>query len=504
MIDRDMFVIALVGIGLVAAKWLDNRRKRPVLYRKTKDTLDKPLFQWSDRDAFTIRDLLNGGVAITGRAGSGKTSSSGRQLGNAILRHPRSSGLILAAKPEDLPMWQGMCAKAGRKLRVFAPDQPLRFNILSHVLGMGGQTREVVRCITTIGETLRSSESKGGESADFWEREQERMLYNAVEVVRQATGSVSAPDLQRFISTAPMNAAQISSPQWQSGYCNQCLAAAYGKRKSSVEKHDYQLAADYWLAEYPNMADKTRSCILTGVMGILHVFNSGVVRELMSTTTNATPDDILAGEWVIVDMSPAEWGDSGLFVCAAWKYLTEKAVLRRHADEKSSIVTIWADEASQFVNSFDSHFITQCRSHKGCLVFLTQSLHSYYAALEGQTGKHKADALLANFGTKIFHSCGDVQTAEWGVQLIGKSLQNFIGSSMGPQESMWDEMNGRSNVTTSMSERYESILQSNVFMNGLRTGGHANGLLCDGIVIRSGEPFGNGHNWLLCTFSQKG
>src|SRR5208282_1853208 len=37
------------------------------------DPLDRILFTWSPHDPFTVRDLLNGGVSILGRAGSGKT-----------------------------------------------------------------------------------------------------------------------------------------------------------------------------------------------------------------------------------------------------------------------------------------------------------------------------------------------------------------------------------------------------------------------------------------------
>jgi hypothetical protein len=39
-------------------------------------------------------------------------------------------------------------------------------------------------------------------------------------------------------------------------------------------------------------------------------------------------------------------------------------------------------------------------------------------------------------------------------------------------------------------------------MNGLRCGGHANGLVCDCIVVRSGEPFSSGQNWIQVAFSQ--
>ena len=40
-------------------------------------------------------------------------------------------------------------------------------------------------------------------------------------------------------------------------------------------------------------------------------------------------------------------------------------------------------------------------------------------------------------------------------------------------------------------------------MNGLRTGGPQCGWMVDAIVIRNGEPFWNGQNWLRVAFSQK-
>ena len=58
--------------------------------------------------------------------------------------------------------------------------------------------------------------------------------------------------------------------------------------------------------------------------------------------------------------------------------------------------------------------------HMGCMVVLTQSLHSYYMSMKGDVGKHQADGLLTNFATKVFHALGDVQTAEWASGLIGK------------------------------------------------------------------------------------
>ena len=69
-------------------------------------------------------------------------------------------------------------------------------------------------------------------------------------------------------------------------------------------------------------------------------------------------------------------------------------------------------------------------------------------------------------------------------------------------EDFYAELLGRSKVTTNASEHYEPMLQPNVLMNGMRTGGKANNLICDGVVIRSGEPFASGKNWLWREFSQ--
>ena len=494
-------LVAGAGIAAIASALFMTGSK---LREQTADALDAVLLHWTDADPFTVRDLLNGGVAIFGRTGSGKTSSSGKALGRGVVGLGNSGGLILAAKPEDRAMWEGIFTAAGRgnDLLVFSPEHPLRFNFLDYEMRAGGHTRNLTKVITVIGETLRSADTTAGENADFWQREQERMIFNAVEVVKLATGKVSAPELQKFISTAAMSQGVIGTAEWQAGFHNQCLKAAFERRKTATEQHDFDLAKEYWLGEFPSMADKTRSSILTGVMGILHTFNTGVVRDLVSGTTNVTPDDLFAGKWVLVDMAPAEWGDIGNFVAAGWKYLTQKAVLRRHANEADPITVIWCDEAQQFLNSHDAHYVAQCRSHRGCMVCLTQSLHSYYAALKGEAGRHQADALLTNFHHKLFHALGDVQTAEWASGLVGKSLQTFIGGSMAPSDNLLDELYGASKYTGSFSQHYEKILQDNVFLGGMRTGGKDNGLLCDCIVIRSGEPFSNRQNWQWTTFSQ--
>jgi hypothetical protein len=164
---------------------------------------------------------------------------------------------------------------------------------------------------------------------------------------------------------------------------------------------------------------------------------------------------------------------------------------------------IWCDEAHQFVNSHDSHYLAQSRSHLGCMVFLSQSLPGYYSALKGQAGKHQTEALLANLYTKVLHSVGDYSTAEWASNLIGRERTTFIGGSMAPAESVYDELFGNSRFTGSFSEQMSAILEPNEFMNNLRSGGAESRFVADAMVVRSGQPFSTGQNWLRVAFSQR-
>jgi hypothetical protein len=74
---------------------------------------------------------------------------------------------------------------------------------------------------------------------------------------------------------------------------------------------------------------------------------------------------------------------------------------------------------------------------------------------------------------------------------------------MAPQADLYDELIGRSKFTGTISEHYENILQPNAFVTGLRIGGAENGYLVDAMVIRSGETFSNGSNWLRVAFGQR-
>jgi hypothetical protein len=496
--------VAFVVLCIMCRKRRMASRERPQVGRVARGSLGQVLLRWTPRDAFTVRDLLNGGCVILGRAGSGKTSSSGRTLMQSIVSNRKSGGLILAAKSEDEPDIKRVFRKAGRlrDLIVFGPDTPYRFNFLRYV--GRGDPRNVVQCMMMIGETLQRGDSKGSEDSDYWKAQCERLIETAVIALQMAGQEVTALNLHRFISTAAQSPQDLGRESWQKQYHGKVLEAGDNVKKSAAQAHDYQMARDYWLLEYASMADRTRSSIATYATQIIFVFNTGMAKEMIAGDSNVTPDAILNGKWVLVNFPPSAFGAVGSLISAGWKYLTELAILRRKAGEKSPFVVIHCDEAHQFVNSFDAPFIAQCRSHKGCLVFLSQSVASFYAALKGESGRHQADALLANFSHAIIHSC-DPMTARWAGMKLGQELKTYYGgnNTHNSGSTMWDNLYGDSQFSSSFSQHMAPVLDESAFMTG-RTGGPENGYVADAVVVKSGESFAGGASFLRLTFSQRG
>ena len=444
-----------------------------------------------------------------GASGSGKSSAVALQLARALLADRRIVFHVVASKPEDRQWWQQRFAEAKREkeLRIVAPDSGMRYNMLDAELKAGADDRELASTLMTSGETLRRADATaggGGENDQFFRDQSERMLENAILPLRLATGTVRASDLQRFISGAAMTPDQIYADEWRQGFHWKTLETAHKGPKTEIEKADMDQCIDYWLGQVATLNDRTKTSIMITVQGLLHVMGSGVVRKMISSDTTLSPAMMDDGVSILVDMPGSRYGASGQFVNAVWRLGVQRHVLRRHAKPGDRIIVQWIDEFQNHAFSGDTRYLAESRSHLGCQIVLTQSLHAFYAAIKGgKSGEHLADALLTNYGTKCFCALGDSKTADYASSLVGKSLQTFIGGSMAPMESLYDELMGRSKFTGSFSEHYESILQPNAFMSGLRTGGANNGYIVDAIVIRSGETFAHGSNWLRVAFGQR-
>jgi hypothetical protein len=473
--------------------------------RKKQDALDRVLLHWNQRgDVFRKRELLQS-VCVQGASGSGKTSGVGYQLGKSLVSDRSISGIILASKPgEDREFWNRLFVENGRThdLKVVGPDHPHHFNWLDFETQNGADAREAANIILTAGETLKRGEGSSKPQDPFFTVASERMIQMAVEALRLASGHVDAFDLQRFINGMAINPEQLKSPEWRKGFHCKTLEAAYLAAKTDIEKSDMEQCLEAFLNEYVNLNDRTRSSITTQVNQLLSVFTGGIVRTLVSGKTNISPQVLEEGCWILVDMPVSRWGASGQFVNAVWKLAVQRHVLRRVAKPESRIIVTWCDEFQNHLNSFDSQYLAECRSHYGAMVVLTQSLHSYFSALNGSTAaEHAANALLSNFAHRIFTALGDAKSAQWASDLCGRSRQIQIGGSMA-QDDLWDVLMGRSKYTGNFSEHMENNVEPANFMHGLRTGGPPSHIV-DVWILRSAQPFSTGKNWLRVALSQR-
>ncbi|HEY4308996.1 MAG TPA: hypothetical protein VGN12_06050 [Pirellulales bacterium] len=501
----------IIGVGITAILVLLLLALRLFRRASQHDELDRVLLYWTPKDGLSVRDLLAGGAIIFGRTSSGKTSSAGRHIGRALVRDRNTYGLILAAKPEDLSMWQELFRSEGQSHRLLVfdgADSALRFNFLEEAGRRGNDTRAITQCITTIGETLRSgSRQSSTDTEAFFATQTERAIHNAVEILKHARGKVTASDLQQFITTSAVCKPHLLADcLWrsESDHC-QWLQAAYESPKGPQAQHDVQQAVDFWCGESPNWSGRMGSSILAGVYSILFVFNSGLVHERVSTTSNFTFEGMQRNrQWLLVNFPPSVYGDNGLFIGTGFKYLMQRFVLRQHARRGDPINICWCDEAATWWNTFDAEYNSQSRSHFGTTVFLTQSIESFYAGMKGDAAKEHTLALLSNFSHRIIHALGSIETAEWASRTLGLRLEMHVGGSMQPVESVFDALMGNSAFAGSFSTQYEPVLQPGVFLTGLRRmGGPRNGFICDAILIRPGRAFSNGENWLRVSFSQR-
>jgi len=478
--------------------------------------LSSPLLPWSRDDAWTIGDAM-AGTLVLGATGSGKSTGSGRAIAMSMLK-TGFGGLVLTAKADERAVWEHYCREAGRSqdLVVFGPDEARQFNFLDYELNRAGDgaglTENIVNLFSTVLEAAErgSAGGSGREDEGYWKRANRQLCRNCVDLLAIAKGRITVPDLYSVVVSAPTSLEQVASDDWKKrSFCFQYLAEADKRPKTARQEADFKLVADYFLLEYPALSEKTRSVIVSTFTSMIDVLNRGTLRDLFCGDTNVSPESVTDGEILLIDLPVKEFAEVGTFAQALWKYAFQRAIERRNVRENARPVFLWADEAQNFITSYDMQFATTCRAARVATVYLTQNVSNFYAALGGNDkARRETDSLLANLNTKIFHANGDPVTNEWAASLIGRSRQFFASgnhsySSDGLADAAMGLGGDMSGYSGGFSESYEFEVQPAEFSQ-LRTGGALNRWNVDAIVFQNAKRFNEtGRNWLTTTFRQK-
>lgn len=467
--------------------------------------LEKPLLRWSDPtlEPWKVRDAYEG-LFVLGSIGSGKTSGSGATFAQAFLRNG-FGGVVLCAKADEIQNWQRWARDMGRgaDLIEFSPNAGTTFNFLDYEANRkglgGGITENIVSLLMTAVEIAHRNRHEQG---DFWAKTARTLLRNSIELIRNANRSITLGDIHTIVNSAPKSPhvfADENSP-WHDQLCAQLLTQAKGK------EGDIKLAYDYFTEEFPYLADTTRSSVVLTLKTTLDDLLRDPLRTLFSTTTNVSPDDVLAGKIVIVNLpTVGNFKQIGQFANVLWKYCVQQALESRPLNTENLPVFIWADECQYFITEQDVNFQSTVRTLSGAMVYLTQNRSNLLKELGGEKSKSMVDSLLGNFSTKIFHSNDDTATNTWASESIGDTKQilysqttttssgggvsrDNLGRKTGYSRS---DSHGESKTGT---EHFLREIQPNEFKQ-LRSGGPANGKWVTAIMTQRGRVHADEKLW---------
>ncbi len=322
-----------------------------------------------------------------------------------------------------------------------------------------------------------------------------QLLRNAIDLAVIAAGDLDLPSLYRIVTSAPRTAAEAEDIKWQTeSVCFRLIGIAEKEAEKRNRQSDFELTRDYWLREFPSLANETRSVIVSTFTSMADCFLRGMLRNLFCTDTNFRPEDTFDGKIIVLNLPVKEHNELGQFAQVLFKYVWQRAVERRippgidRAAAQATIrpVFLWADESQFFVNSYDALFQSTARSSRACTVYLTQNLPSYFAVFSGANSRSEVEAFVGNLQTKIFHANGDPTTNNWAADSIGRTRQmQYYG---GTSETLGRAFGapGGSNQSAGGSQVVEYLVQPQEFTM-LRTGGEECGFQVDGIVFQGGR-----------------
>jgi hypothetical protein len=455
-----------------------------------------------NEDSWRISDVCQG-LLILGAPGSGKTSGSGRAFSLEMLR-AGFGGLILTTKTGEAANWINLCIAAGRidDISVVRCDGPLRLNLLQYEAerpGLGaGMTSNLVAFFQNLFSVINAGQNNNQrENGDFWKNTGRDLLENLIETFVLAKEPLTLDGLCEFIVKAPMELGEVEG--WRERpFFGSCLQNAEKEAVSFADRRMFEKVKEYWLHTFPDLAPDTRSCVVISFTSMASILRGRYIYDLISTRTTFTPEMIMGGRILIIDLPISEFHEGGLLVQAAWKYLLQRALLRRSdSGDKRRPVFMWEDEGHNFLIDHDNEFQAVSRESRVARVLISQNLNNFYAKFGGgEYAKTKVDALIANINTRIFHANGDLTTNKWASECIGTELKTinettttptpFTGNN--PIFKWLHEKTSKPTVSNSTKTTREARIQPHEFQ-GLQVGNSQNNWVTQAVVTQVGRPF---------------
>jgi hypothetical protein len=405
------------------------------------DILDRIIFSLSETDHVRFRDLVEG-TLITGAPGSGKTSTSGRLLAQALLRTPNTAGLVLTAKAEETATWISYAKACGREkdLIIFNAESGLCFDPLHYEFTRPGRGAGDMESIIDFFSTLVSigKKEQGHGHDPFWERGNEQIMRNVIKLLELAGEPVSIASMDRVIKSLPTRPGEYEEEGWQNqSYCARLINAIKARKDTLTPDQwsDLDFATQYIFVKWPAFDERPRSSLEMTWSGMADKFLFNPFNRLFcSGKCSFTPEMATReGKWVVCDFPLLEYGhETGRTINVILKLIFQRAWLRRSLSQSPNGVCLWQDEMQYFVTRRDNFFQQTCRGSRVAVVCLTQNILNLSEELGEEQPGSKTKSFLGNLGIKIFHQQNDTETCTYGADQIGREyryLDNYNAST---------------------------------------------------------------------------
>ena len=239
---------------------------------------DTPLLRLSRHGDFASPRDGYGGTHFWGMVGGGKTSSA-KMLAGAYLRAGYGA-YVTAAKPEVIPQWLNYGQQHHRTNSIVLFDENESFNFLEYLMsrygidGIGTGVECLMRVIDTSRRASGTSSQHGGDV--FWADSARNTLRYTLPPIYSAVGSLTIPDILRFITTAPTSREEAASREWQqNSFMFRMLKLAAEQPRVRITQAALQNVVNFWREQWISIPEKTRGNIVITVTTAFDRFNHG-------------------------------------------------------------------------------------------------------------------------------------------------------------------------------------------------------------------------------------
>jgi hypothetical protein len=103
----------------------------------------------------------------------------------------------------------------------------------------------------------------------FWREGCRTFAKNVVRVMQAADGDSPVRDVLSFVRSLPLDPSYLSKPEWQAGFCYQCLKKAFMNTPEAQSREFQETVMDYFLYYFPDRDRIAKWMLIDAFVGFI-------------------------------------------------------------------------------------------------------------------------------------------------------------------------------------------------------------------------------------------